>query len=85
MTRNNSTLLTSSALLLLGLATVQSAKAQDEVRDQFNPVRTGVTSLSVAPDARAGGMGDWVLQPTPMHTHNIGIQPNFPSPYHVQA
>lgn len=58
MTRNNSTLLTSSALLLLGLATAQSAKAQDEVRDQFNPVRTGVTSLSVAPDARAGGMGD---------------------------
>lgn len=58
MTRNNSTLLTSSALLLLGLATVQSAKAEDEVRDQFNPVRTAVTSLSVAPDARAGGMGD---------------------------
>ena len=58
MTRNNSTLLTSSALLLLGLATVQSAKAEDEVRDQFTPVRTGVTSLSVAPDARAGGMGD---------------------------
>lgn len=58
MTRNNSPLLTSSALLLLGLATVQSAKAEDEVRDQFNPVRTGVTSLSVAPDARAGGMGD---------------------------
>lgn len=58
MTRNNSTLLTSSALLLLGLVTVQSVKAEDEVRDQFNPVRTGVTSLSVAPDARAGGMGD---------------------------
>lgn len=58
MTRNNSPLLTSSALLLLGLATVQSAKAQDEVREQFNPVRTAVTSLSVAPDARAGGMGD---------------------------
>lgn len=58
MTRNNSTLLTNSALLLLGLATVQSAKAEDEVRDQFSPVRTGVTSLSVAPDARAGGMGD---------------------------
>lgn len=58
MTRNNFTLLTNSALLLLGLATVQSAKAEDEVRDQFSPVRTGVTSLSVAPDARAGGMGD---------------------------
>ena len=75
MTRNNSPLLTSSALLLLGLATVQSAKAQDEVRDQFNPVRTGVTSLSVAPDARAGGMGDV----------GAATQPNFPSPYHVQA
>lgn len=58
MTRNNTKLLTSSALLLLGLATSQSAKAEDEVRDQFNPVRTAVTSLSVAPDARAGGMGD---------------------------
>lgn len=58
MTRNNAKLLTSSALLLLGLATSQSVKAQDEVRDQFNPVRTAVTSLSVAPDARAGGMGD---------------------------
>lgn len=58
MIRNNTKLLTSSALLLLGLATSQSAKAQDEVRDQFNPVRTAVTSLSVAPDARAGGMGD---------------------------
>lgn len=58
MTRNNTKLLTSSALLLLGLATSQSAKAEDEVRDQFSPVRTAVTSLSVAPDARAGGMGD---------------------------
>lgn len=34
------------------------AVADDEVRDQFNPVRTGVTSQSIAPDARAGGMGD---------------------------
>ncbi len=58
MTQNNTKLLTSSALLLLGLATSQSAKAEDEVRDQFSPVRTAVTSLSVAPDARAGGMGD---------------------------
>lgn len=32
--------------------------AQDEIRDQFNPVRTAVTSQSIAPDARAGGMGD---------------------------
>ena len=32
--------------------------AEDEVRDQFNPVRTAVVSQSIAPDARAGGMGD---------------------------
>lgn len=30
----------------------------DDVRDQFNPVMTAVTSQSIAPDARAGGMGD---------------------------
>ncbi len=41
----------------LGFATLPLA-AQDEVRDQFNPVRTAVTSQSIAPDARAGGMGD---------------------------
>ncbi len=32
--------------------------ADDDVRDQFNPVMTAVTSQSIAPDARAGGMGD---------------------------
>lgn len=34
------------------------AAADDNVRDQFNPVRTAVVSQSIAPDARAGGMGD---------------------------
>lgn len=43
--------------LLLGLVALP-AFAQDEIRDQFNPVRTAVTSQSIAPDARAGGMGD---------------------------
>ena len=32
--------------------------ADDDVRDQFNPVMTAVVSQSIAPDARAGGMGD---------------------------
>ena len=27
-------------------------------KDQFNPVYTGVTSLTIAPDARGGGLGD---------------------------
>ncbi len=43
--------------LLLSLVALP-AFAQDEIRDQFNPVRTAVTSQSIAPDARAGGMGD---------------------------
>ena len=34
------------------------AAADDDVRDQFDPVMTAVTSQSIAPDARAGGMGD---------------------------
>ena len=35
--------------------TVQPLHAQKEI---FNPVYTGVTSLSIAPDSRAGAMGD---------------------------
>lgn len=44
------TLLILSAILL-----ATSAMAQ---KDMFNPVLTGVTSLSIAPDSRAGAMGD---------------------------
>ena len=47
-----------NALLLLFLLASFPVMAQDEVRDQFNPVRTAVTSQTIAPDARAGGMGD---------------------------
>ena len=43
------------AILLFAVAF--SAKAQD-VKNQFNPVYYGVTSLAIAPDARGGGMGD---------------------------
>ena len=44
-------------LLLLStiLLSATSAIAQKEM---FNPVLTGVTSLSIAPDSRAGAMGD---------------------------
>ena len=41
---------------LLGFA--PSLLAQDERIGMFNPVLTGVTSLSIAPDSRAGAMGD---------------------------
>lgn len=45
---------TGMAMLVLSVAT---ASAQDK-RDMFNPVKASVTSQTIAPDARAGGMGD---------------------------
>lgn len=55
--KHNALRIASATLVALACST-SSAYADDEVRDQFNPVRTAVTSLSIAPDARAGGMGD---------------------------
>lgn len=43
---------------LLGLAVMPLRAADDEGRDLFNPVRTGIVSRTICPDARAGGMGD---------------------------
>ncbi|MBO4397396.1 MAG: type IX secretion system outer membrane channel protein PorV [Bacteroidaceae bacterium] len=43
--------------LILAFGCYNTIKAQD-VKEQFNPVYYGVTSLAIAPDARAGGMGD---------------------------
>ena len=43
--------------LLLSLFFVLTTTAQG-VQQQFNPVYTGVTSLTIAPDSRAGAMGD---------------------------
>lgn len=43
-----------SAILLMVLFALP-AFAQ---KDQFNPIYTGVTSISIAPDARAGALGD---------------------------
>nr|WP_320037399.1 type IX secretion system outer membrane channel protein PorV [uncultured Bacteroides sp.] len=44
-------------LLILILFANHNLQAQD-VKNQFNPVNTGVTSLSIAPDSRGGAMGD---------------------------
>lgn len=40
---------------LLALAVQVSAQ---DIKNQLNPIYYGVTSLAIAPDARAGGMGD---------------------------
>lgn len=34
------------------------AMADDNIKNEFNPIETGVTSLSIAPDARGASMGD---------------------------
>ena len=47
-----------AAVTALALA-VPAAQALDNgVKDEFNPIQTGVTSLSIAPDARGASMGD---------------------------
>ena len=47
----------SIAILAFTLVIASPLKAQD-VKDMFNPVYYGVTSLAIAPDARAAGLGD---------------------------
>lgn len=49
--------MTKNRILLL-LVMVASALSVCAQKEQFNPVYTGVTSLSIAPDARAGALGD---------------------------
>ena len=44
---------------VLLLTTAATAFAQDDIKDnEFNPVNTGVTTLSITPDARGSGMGN---------------------------
>ena len=45
-----------AALTLMGISPL-TATAQEK-KDMFNPEKNSVTSQSIAPDARAGGMGD---------------------------
>ncbi len=51
---NKKTFILASALLTFATA----AADENDIRDQFNPVMTAVTSQSIAADARAGGLGD---------------------------
>lgn len=44
-------------LFALAISYSSSVKAQD-IKDQFNPIWYGVTSLAIAPDARSAGLGD---------------------------
>lgn len=53
--------LSSLAALLVAAALIipsTAAAKGDEIKNDFNPVQTGVPSLSIAPDARGASMGD---------------------------
>ncbi len=53
---SNKKVILASAVLT---TTVISAFAQNDIKDnEFNPVNTGVTTLSITPDARGSGMGN---------------------------
>ncbi len=51
--------------LLTVLVISITVAAQPEVNEQLNPLITGVPSLTITPDARAGGMGDVGVATTP--------------------
>ena len=51
--------LTKSILAIALMATALTAWSQDDIKNtEFNPVTTGVTSLSITPDVRGASMGD---------------------------
>ncbi len=46
------------SLVVLFLVSAASLYAQENAKAEFAPINTAVPSLSIAPDARGGGMGD---------------------------
>ncbi|MDR1523724.1 MAG: type IX secretion system outer membrane channel protein PorV [Tannerella sp.] len=51
-------LLKFSLLIITGIVSSVIARAEDDEKNKFSPLNTAVPSLSIAPDARGGGMGD---------------------------
>lgn len=43
---------------IAGVIAAPAIMADDNVKNEFNPIETGVVSLSIAPDARGASMGD---------------------------
>lgn len=44
--------------IIIALALTPVLARAENPKDEFNPITTGVTSLSIAPDARGASMGD---------------------------
>lgn len=47
-----------AAAVIAAMLCTQKANADNQIKNEFNPVQTGVTSLGIAPDARGASMGD---------------------------
>ena len=45
-------------LLMVLLLLISTSLRSEDIKKKFNPVQTAVVSQSIAPDARAGGLGD---------------------------
>ena len=52
-------------IISLILSMAYSGVYAQNIKDQFNPVTTRVTSLNIAPDARGGGLGDLCVATDP--------------------
>ena len=61
------------------LFTMAAAAEDDDKSTMFNPVEHAVISQTIAPDARAAGMGDVGAATTPTSTHSTGTPPSTPS------
>ena len=46
-----------AAAVIAAMLCTQKANADNQIKNEFNPVQTGVTSLGIAPDARGASMG----------------------------
>ena len=67
------------SIVLLGmmLTIASTVKAQD-VKDMFNPIYYGVTSLAIAPDARSAGLGDVGAATDPDVNSQFGNPAKYP-------
>ena len=57
--------ISTTLIVVVSLLTVFTTWAEDNGKSKFAPVNTAVPSLSIAPDARAGAMGDNGASTTP--------------------
>ena len=51
-------ILNTIVIALISIVICSSSAFAQDVKNEFNPIQTGVTSLNIAPDARAASMGD---------------------------